>query len=62
MTPLLKSLKKGDAIGIMAPASPVNEDDILPAVRIIEEAGYRVIKGNHLYDQNGYLAGTDLDG
>jgi muramoyltetrapeptide carboxypeptidase len=61
LTPLLRNLKKGDAIGIIAPASPVTDDEISPAVRILEEAGYRVIKGSHLYDKNGYLAGTDQD-
>lgn len=61
MTPLLKNLKKGDAIGIIAPASPVTDEEISPAVRIIEDEGYRVIKGNHLYDKKGYLAGTDQE-
>jgi muramoyltetrapeptide carboxypeptidase len=58
---MLTSLKKGDIIGIIAPASPVTDDEVEPAVRIIEEEGYRVIKGNHLYDKKGYLAGTDED-
>jgi muramoyltetrapeptide carboxypeptidase len=61
LTPLLKSLKKGDTIGIIAPASPVSEEEIEPAIRLIEEEGYRVIKGNHLYDKMGYLAGKDED-
>jgi muramoyltetrapeptide carboxypeptidase len=61
LTPLLKSIKKGDAIGIIAPASPVTDDEISSAVRIIEEEGYMVIKGGHLYDKNGYLAGRDED-
>lgn len=59
MSSLLKSLKKGDAIGIIAPASPVSEEEIEPAVRLIEEEGYRVIYGDHLYNKKGYLAGTD---
>lgn len=61
MIPLLKRIKRGDAIGIIAPASPVTDDEIYPAIRIIEEEGYRVIKGSHLYDKKGYLAGRDPD-
>ncbi len=61
MIRLLTNLKKGDAIGIIAPASPVTDEEIEPAIRIIEEEGYRVIKGNHLYDNTGYLAGADED-
>lgn len=59
MTPLLKNLKKGDTIGIIAPASPVSEEEIKPAIRLIEEEGYRVNYGDHLFDKKGYLAGTD---
>jgi muramoyltetrapeptide carboxypeptidase len=61
LTPLLKRLKKGDKLGIIAPAGPVTEEEIEPAIRLIENEGYRVIKGHHLFDKNGYLAGEDED-
>lgn len=61
MTPLLKRLKKGDKLGIIAPAGPVTEEEIEPAIRLIKDEGYSVIKGHHLFDKNGYLAGEDED-
>ncbi len=61
MTPQLKSLKQGDTIGIIAPASPVTHDEIEPAIRIIHRKGYMVLEGEHLYDTRGYLAGRDED-
>ncbi len=61
MTPFIKGLKKGDLIGIIAPASPVTVEELQPAINIIQQAGYRVLEGDHLYDINGYLAGKDKE-
>lgn len=61
MNLLLKSLKQGDTIGIIAPASPVTTDELEPAINIIKQEGYRVIEGDHIYDTQGYLAGRDED-
>lgn len=54
-------LRQGDTIGIIAPASPVTHDEIQPAIQIIEQKGYRVLEGLHLYTSLGYLAGSDED-
>ena len=61
MIPPLKSLKQGDIIGIIAPASPVTDEEIRPAINIIKQQGYSVLEGTHLYDTHGYLAGSDED-
>ncbi len=59
MIPALKGLKPGDIIGIIAPASPVTDEEIQPAINIIKQQGYNILEGDHLYDTQGYLAGTD---
>lgn len=57
----LKGLKKGDIIGIIAPASPVKDEEIRPAINIIKQKGYNISEGTHIYDTRGYLAGSDED-
>lgn len=55
-----KALKKGDTIGIVAPASPHNSNDKLTlGIRYFEQLGYKVVIGKHIDDKMGYLAGTD---
>lgn len=58
---MLKGLRKGDIIGIIAPASPVTNEETQPAIQIIKQQGYTVLEGDHLYDTQGYLAGRDED-
>jgi muramoyltetrapeptide carboxypeptidase len=53
-------LKKGDTIGIVAPASPLyNKSDLVRGIKTLEEWGYKVIVGEHVNARNEYLAGTD---
>jgi muramoyltetrapeptide carboxypeptidase len=54
-------LKKGDHIGVVSPAGPVQESDLKQGLDILEQAGFRVRLGPHIYDRIGYLAGTDKD-
>ncbi|MFH2003337.1 MAG: LD-carboxypeptidase, partial [Bacteroidota bacterium] len=55
-----KALRKGDIIGIAAPASPPNSiDDLNKGIRYLEQIGYRIEVGKHVYDKFGYLAGED---
>lgn len=55
-----KALKKGDTIGIVAPASPHSSNDKLNrGIRYLEQLGYKVVIGKHINDKLGYLAGTD---
>ncbi|WP_413299007.1 LD-carboxypeptidase [Bacillus sp. 1P10SD] len=54
------SLKKGDTIGIVAPASPLyNKSDLVRGIRTLEEWGFQVIVGEHVNVRYEYLAGTD---
>ncbi|TYR80008.1 LD-carboxypeptidase [Priestia megaterium] len=52
-------LKKGDTVGIIAPASPPNEGQLKKAILFLEELGLQVMIGKSVYERNGYLAGTD---
>ncbi len=55
-----KRLKKGDTVGLVAPASGTFEnEDIHFAADIVKSLGFRVLEGKHLYDKKGYLAGKD---
>ena len=56
------ALSKGDTIGIIAPASSVQELEVELGIASIEARGYRVQRGKYLYAShadNGYLAGED---
>ncbi len=55
-----KALRRGDVIGIAAPASPpVSEEKLASGIRYLEQLGYRLELGSNLYHRRGYLAGTD---
>ncbi|RFM23756.1 MAG: LD-carboxypeptidase [Candidatus Thermochlorobacter aerophilum] len=57
-----KRLRKGDTIGIVAPASPVfPEDHLERAATYIESLGYRIKFGKAVRKVYGYLAGTDRE-
>jgi muramoyltetrapeptide carboxypeptidase len=53
------SLKPGDRIGVIAPAGPVTPEDLEPGLRLLQDFGYLVETGPHLYDARGYTAGDD---
>ena len=61
MRPLRKppALKKGDLIGVVAPAGVVKTEDLGNGVRRLEELGFRVALGRSLYQSARYLAGRD---
>lgn len=58
---LPKRLKQGDTIGIVAPASPPNQESLLKSFSFLEDLGLKWKLGKHVKDVNGYLAGTDED-
>lgn len=56
-----KALKKGDVIGIVAPASPPSSHEkIIRGAEYLEKIGYRVELGKNLFAKRGYLAGYDV--
>ena len=52
-------LQQGDAIGIIAPAGPVDREEIRPAIAFLKEKGYHILTSPNLYKKRGYLAGSD---
>jgi len=56
-----RSLRPGDTVMMVSPASPVSADGISATINILESAGYNVRLGAHALDTEGYLAGSDVD-
>lgn len=57
-----ESLKKGDVIGIIAPASPPStEEKIVKGAEYLERLGYSIKFGKNVKKVHGYLAGTDQE-
>ncbi|MBP2242436.1 muramoyltetrapeptide carboxypeptidase [Cytobacillus eiseniae] len=54
-------LQKGDTVGIIAPASPPNQENLQRSYSFLEELGLKIKIGDHVQDQYGYLAGKDKD-
>ncbi|OFX80105.1 MAG: LD-carboxypeptidase [Bacteroidetes bacterium GWE2_29_8] len=54
-------LKKGDKIGIVAPARKISHDEIKNAVDYITSWGYEVVFGDSLFADSNQYAGTDDD-
>ncbi len=55
----LPRLRPGDRIGLVAPASPFNREEYQRACRHLEESGFRVHPGEHIFEKRGYLCGTE---
>ncbi|MGM9972863.1 MAG: LD-carboxypeptidase [Clostridiaceae bacterium] len=58
---LPKRITKDSTIGIIAPASPKPKQEIDEKLSSFSSLGFKIKKGNHLYDSHGYLAGKDMD-
>lgn len=52
-------LKKGDTVGIVAPASPPDQENLAKALPFLEELGLKIKMGRSVGAEAGYLAGTD---
>jgi len=54
-----RALKPGSHIRIVSPASAINPDQTEDGIKLLEQEGYRVSLGDHVYDRKYYLAGDD---
>jgi len=52
-------LKPGDRIRIISPAGKVQKDKILPGIQLLQDEGYEVLIGKHVFDKHFQYAGTD---
>jgi muramoyltetrapeptide carboxypeptidase len=53
------ALREGDCIGLAAPASSFNEEELHAGVRVLQDLGFRVHYTPRLFDTYRYLAGSD---
>ncbi|WP_215239765.1 S66 peptidase family protein [Dyadobacter helix] len=63
MTPIITPpyLKPGDSIGIIAPASVVQYQDLLPGIKILQDWGLNVVEGFTLKTSHNQFAATDQE-
>ena len=54
-------LKKGDKVGVIAPASPPKSAPLKKGIQFLEELGLEVKVGNSVHKKYGYLAGKDTE-
>lgn len=52
-------LKAGDAVGIVAPSRKISEQELLPALKILENWGLKVKTGRNIYASSNQFAGND---
>jgi len=52
-------LQKGDRIRIVAPAGKVSKEKVLPGIELLQDVGYDVLIGHHVFDRHFQYAGTD---
>jgi muramoyltetrapeptide carboxypeptidase len=52
-------LKKNDKVAVVAPASFIEKDVLMAAIRCMENWGLKVIPGEHVFAQHHQFAGTD---
>jgi muramoyltetrapeptide carboxypeptidase len=54
-----RGLRRGDAIGVVAPAGPVDRERMERALARVRERGFRTKTYGDIYRSRGYLAGDD---
>lgn len=56
-----QSLKKGDAVAIVAPAKAIEKEAIDNATIFLEDLGFKVKLGKHCLGNHNYFSGTDAE-
>jgi muramoyltetrapeptide carboxypeptidase len=54
-------LYTGDTIGVVTLGSPLDAQTINERIQFLRNIGFNVIIGEHVYDYNGFLAGSDVE-
>lgn len=54
-------LKQGDTVGVVAPASPPNLENLRRGIQFLTKLGLTVKVGKNVAKRNGYLAGSDQE-
>ena len=54
-------LNRGDSVAIVSPARAISPEEIAPAVQLLKDAGLNVVLGNHIYNKDHQMAGSDAE-
>ncbi|HTX60416.1 MAG TPA: LD-carboxypeptidase, partial [Verrucomicrobiae bacterium] len=54
-------LRRGDAVGLVAPASPPAPEEIEQGLEHFRSLGLEPVLGDYVRASDGYLAGTDAE-
>ncbi len=52
-------LRKGDKVGIVAPARAITFEEVHPAIRFLQRYELEVVLGTHIFSKSNQFAGTD---
>lgn len=52
-------LRHGERIRIVSTAGKVQKDKVLPGIELLQDEGFELIMGNHVFDKHFQYAGTD---
>ena len=53
------ALKEGEVVGVVAPAGPVDKEQLQAGLEVICEMGFKPLLGKHIHARSGFLAGPD---
>ena len=54
-------LKRGDLVGVVAPAGPVEPQELEAGLRVVRGMGFQPVLGSYVNDRKHFLAGEDAD-
>lgn len=54
-----QGLLPGDRVGVVAPAGPVNREELESGLHVIVKMGFKPVTGSHVLARKGFLAGSD---
>ena len=52
-------LYSGDKVGVVAPAGPINKDQLERGLKVVFKMGFEPVLGNFVHERSRFLAGTD---
>jgi muramoyltetrapeptide carboxypeptidase len=54
-----RALRNGDSVGVVAPGSPFDRQKFAEGISIIENLGFHPVFSHEIFQEKGYLAGSD---
>lgn len=55
------ALKKGDVVGVVAPAGPVDREQLETGLAVVRAMGFTPLLGRHVLARSRFMAGSDKD-